>query len=230
MRLLRTTAALLLLGASLAVHGMPDFPAPPRSQVSSVSKDMVMNGIASEVRQFHSKWNTEKIHKFYADEWKYLDGEKPGFTESEAMLPWRLITRVEDGYLMNVQYQPADDGGTWGYLSISRLPAKDARPDPDDRPPAMGRSHVMSSVRTEDVGQSGRSYVLRNDYSLASNVDFYRGYYERRGYAVQADRAVKRGHVHTLAFKNRLREVTIVITGTPRESQVVFNEVEHGLF
>lgn len=229
MRLLsRLTAIALLLPA--AAQALPDFPAPPRSEVKWVSKDMVMNGIATEVRQFYSKWNMEKITEFYKEEWQYLDGKQPGYTESAAMAPWHLVTRIEDGYLMNVQYQPADDGGTWGYLAVSRLPSKDAAPNPDDKPPAMRRSRVMSSVKTDDVGQSGKSYVLRNDYSLSSNVDFYRSYFKRRGYGVQADRELKRGTVHTLAFRNRLKEVTIVITGDHRESQVVFNEVAHELF
>ena len=229
-RWLAATLCGVLLGASSGVRALPDFPAPPRSQVKWVSKDMVINGIATEVRQFYSKWNMEKIAEFYRKEWQYLDGRKPGFTESNAMAPWHLITRIEDGYLMNAQYQQADDGGTWGYLSISKLPPKDAKPNPRDKPPAMRRSHVMSSVKTEDPGQSGRSFVLRNDYSLSTNVDFYRNYYKRRGYGVQADRTLKEGNVHALAFRNRLREVTIVITGDHQESQVVFNEVNHELF
>ena len=159
-----------------------------------------------------------------------LDGEEPGHTETDAMAPWSLITRIEDGYMMNVQYQRADDGGTWGYLSLSKLPPKDARPNPDDIPPAVKRTHVMSSVRTNDVGQKGRSYLLYNDRSVTSNVDYYRSYYKMRGWGVQADRSLKHGELHALAFRDRRKEVTIVIMGNHRESQVVFNQVDHDLF
>jgi hypothetical protein len=222
-------ALLLALGAGPAA-AVPDFPEPPRAKVASVARDMVMNGIAADVRQFYTKEDVDRVAAFYREEWAELDGKEPGYTETSAMAPWWLITRIEDGYLMNVQFQSADSGGTWGYLSLSKLPDKDAQPDPEDIPPAMKRTRVMSAIKTEDVGQEGRSYLLYNDHSVTSNVDYYRSYYKMRGWGVQADRSLDVGKVHALAFRNRLQEVTIVIMGDHRESQVVFNEVSHELF
>lgn len=218
---------LLLLPATLAL-AVPDFPAPPHAKLEWVSQNMVMNGIPTAVRLFQSKWKTDKVAEFYRREWEYLDKRKPGYTESEAMAPWHLITRVEEGYLMNVQYQEADSGGTWGYLSLSRLPAKDTKPDTGNMPPAMRSSVMMSNVETDDAGQSGRSAVLRNDFSASSNVDFYRSYYKRLGWGVQLDRGID-NRIHTLSYRNGRREVNIVVIGNHQESQVVYNEIVHDL-
>lgn len=226
---LLTLCTLLLALPALAAK-VPAFPVPPKAKVNWVSRDMVMNGIAADVRQFYSKQKPERITRFYKDEWAELDGKQPGYVESQAMAPWTLLTRIEKGYMMNVQYQEADDGGTWGYLSLSKLPDKDAQPQSKDLPPAMQRSVVMSRVETEDPGQSGRSMVLRNDYSITSNVDYYRNYYKHLGWGKTMDHGLSNGKVHTLGFKNRLKEVRIVVMGNHQQSQVVFNEVEHGLF
>ena len=122
---LAVVATFILLVAANPVLAIPDFPPPKDAQVSWVGRNIVVNGIHSDIRSFVTKDKPEKVAEFYHEQWKKPVAKgKPGYTESDAMPPWHLITRLEDGYLMTVQYQEQDRGGTWGYLAMSPLPTK----------------------------------------------------------------------------------------------------------
>jgi len=119
--------ALLLLGMTLCLamqaqaRKPPEFPAPPKARVSWIGQDVAVNGIGMAVRQFNTRSPIDKVTDFYRNEWREGEDDGPGYTETTAMSPWYLMTRVEEGYLMTAQYMTADDGGTWGYLAISKL-------------------------------------------------------------------------------------------------------------
>ena len=221
---------LACLPALALARSQPDFPPPPDASVKWVGKDMSMNGLPMQMRQFVTRKTPDKVARFYRKKWKHGENGQQGYVETSAMAPWRLITRVEDGYLLTVQFQKTDFGGTWGYLAMSPLP------DPKAGKPVLGKgipkipgSQVMSDIGSRDVGQSGHTVMLINKHSLASNVSFYRHYYGHAGWHSEDDRVVAAGHTHLLSFKKWRKSVKIIVTGAKEGSRVVVNTVTHDL-
>ena len=218
---------LLTLVISMEVRaGRPDFPPPPKASVSTVGNNMVINGRTTAVRMFVTEKDLEEVIEFYQELWvdPVVEGG-PGYTlEREAMLPWRLVTRVEDGHAMTVQVQPGrDEEGSWGYLADSLLP-KDGEPvEGEPPPPSIGGSDVISNITHDDLGQLGQTAVLRNDYSVSRNVDFYRETYG--DWRTDMDQALVQDRMHALRFTRGKQNIVITIHGSEDGAEVVINRV-----
>lgn len=210
--------------------GQPDFPPPPKSSVNSVGNDMVINGRTTAIRMFVSQQDLEDVLAFYRELWQEPVAKgAPGFTqEDEAMLPWRLVTRVEDGHVMTVQVQPgSDEEGSWGYLADSLLPKGGEPVEGEAAPPSIGGSELLSNITHNDPGQLGQTAMLRNEYSVSRNVDFYREQYG--DWRIDMDRSLIPGHAHTLRFTRGRQNVVITISGSEDGSEVVINRVTRSL-
>lgn len=227
-------AFLLTLGVSIilthSLQAKPEFPPPKDAQVQWVGRNIEVNGIRSDIRSFHTKKSPEKVAEFYRQEWEEPVAKgMPGFTETDAMVPWHLITRLEDGYLMTVQFQEQDRGGTWGYLAMSPLPTKEPGVQPGQDFPKMPDSTVVNETRSDDPGKKGRTMLIANKYSISSNVQFYRSHYTNQGYTVETDKELTPGKMHSLVFKTRRNRITMMFIGENNETRIVVNSVEHSI-
>lgn len=225
-----TLVAVLSFSSALSA-GAPDFPPPPEANVEWVGRNLEMNGIRSDIRAFHTKKSPEKVSEFYRREWeKPVGKDLPGFTETDAMAPWHLITRIEDGYLMTAQFQETDQGGTWGYLAMSPLPDKDAKPREMGKAfPKMPDSQVLSEMNTDDPGKKARTMVIANDRSVNSNVAFYRNHFLAKGWTMETDKTLTEGRLHSLVFKSTRKRITIMVIGDHNQTRLVINEVTHSI-
>jgi len=208
----------------------PEFPTPKNAQVSIVSKNMTVGGRTMSIRQFYTRDNMDRVRKFYYRHWQ--KGEKkdmPGYLTSDDNPPWHIISRIEEGFLMTVQVQEADDGGSWGYLAISKL----VQPLPEESAgksvPKIPGSEIVHDMQTRDVGQSGETVMITNKHSLASNTVYYRSYYGDRGWRTDIDQAIPAAKMHVLAFTKGQQKINIVIAGGSKGSQVVVNRVSHDI-
>ena len=227
---LAVVATFILLVAANPVLAIPDFPPPKDAQVSWVGRNIVVNGIHSDIRSFVSKDKPEKVAEFYHEQWKKPVAKgKPGYTESDAMPPWHLITRLEDGYLMTVQYQEQDRGGTWGYLAMSPLPTKKSWIEPGKNFPRMPDSTIVNETVSNDPGIQGRTMLISNRYSISSNVEFYRNHYQSQGWSLETDKELSPGKMHSLVFKSKRNRVTMMFIGEHNETRIVVNSVEHSI-
>ena len=230
----RAAAAVLVLGTLITgagpLYAKPDFPTPKDAQVQWVGRNIEVNGIRSDIRAFHTKKSPEKVADFYREEWKEPVAKgMPGFTETDAMNPWHLITRLEDGYLMTVQYQEQDRGGTWGYLAMSPLPTKESWTEPGKGFPKMPDSTIVNENVSNDPGIKGRTLLISNRYSISSNVEFYRSHYQSLGWTVETDKELAPGKMHSLVFKSRRNRITMMFIGENNETRIVINSVEHSI-
>ena len=205
----------------------PGFPPPPNASLEWVSNAISWNGVDLGVRKFQSGDQIGDVADFYRKRWaKGIDG-LPGYREAFAS-PWLILSKLDGDHLLAVQIQPAGNGGSWGYLSISDLPAL-ARGDDPARVsppsfPAMRGSQIVDDMSSRDPGKSGRVLSLTNAFSLDGNVTFYRDHYGASGWASQVDQAYGSGH--TLVFAHDGRQVHIVVRRSDTGSAVVANEVE----
>jgi hypothetical protein len=222
--------------AQSALAGSPNFPPPPDASVEWVGQNIEINGIKSSIRAFHSRKSIEKVVEFYRREWQRpVEKGKPGFMETIDAAPWYIISRVEDGYLLTVQVQvnENDKSGSWGYLSTSPLPGNNKKNKPvqlGSSTPKMPGSHVINEMKSNDPGKTANTLIISNDYSIESNVAFYRNHYQGKGWTVETDRGLGAGLMHSLVFKTRRDRVTIMLLEDKNATQIVVNSVTNSIF
>ncbi len=221
------STALLILFFSFQAYAFwtPKFPAPPDTVVNKLGEDMIVNGIPMHIRQFTSKNSVESILDFYRNYWPKGTEEKPGYTETDILTPWKIMTRVENGYLMTVQVTEDGDNGSRGMLSMSELPDRDERlPEPGKNFPKMRGSTVINDVQSKDIGKSGRTIQLSNTYSVQTNANFYRNYYMNHGWNIDLDKAISEGNSHSQRFSSGEKNVVVIINKTKNGAVVVAQE------
>jgi hypothetical protein len=207
----------------------PELPAPDEAQVTVVGNNMRVNGINSSIRRFTTKESLEDVLQFYHDEWSAPRGDEPGYTVSNVNVPWTVISRIEDEHLMTVQVQSASNGGSGGFLSISRLPKGNRSPKLGENFPTMQGSHTLNEVLSEDPGQSGRTMLLGNKHDIQTNVAFYRGRFKNDGWAFDMDRSVG-GVTHVLALRKGRKTLNMVLTEVDKAgTRIIVNEVTHDI-
>ena len=207
----------------------PDFPAPDDAKVSVVSESMMVQGRNMSVRAFISEDSVDDIVEFYKNLWERPPVKNaPGFAyEPTAIAPWRLVTRVEDGYVMTVQVQEHIQSGSYGYLALGRLPEPGDGPAAAPEPPAMDGSTVLSNVISDDAGKGAQTAMVENEFSIDSNVNFYRNEYS--GWGVDIDQAMGHNKLHALGFRRGREQVIVTIQSSREGSRIVINSVKHDL-
>ena len=203
------------------VLAAPKFPPPPGSKIGLIAESLVINGIEMDVRQFNSKRSVGEVLEFYREYWPAGTEKQPGYTETDALEPWQIITRVEDGYLMTVQVTAAGRKGSTGLLGMSKLPNPEKLPKLGKNIPKMSGSRVFNDIKTRDPGKNGRTVALLNDFTVENNANFYRDYYTSNGYGLDMDQSVSGGAAHAQRFSKRGKVVTIVINKTAEGTAVV---------
>ncbi len=225
----RVLGAALLSVALAAAARPPDFPAPKDAKVSSVAEQMTIAGRSMAVRAFVTEASVDDVVEFYKDTWHEppVDGAPGCAVESEALAPWTLVTRVEDDYEMTVQVMERTPKGAFGFLALGRLPEDGKPPVAPPAPPSMQGSEVLSNITSRDAGKQAQTAMLHNDKSLASNVNFYRSYYQ--DWRVDTDKEVSRGKMHALGFTRGREQIVITIQSGRDGSHIVLNSVKHDL-
>jgi len=223
--ILAVTLSILMLGNTALTHAQPKFPVPPASKVTWVGKDINWNGIPMEVRKFTTSKSQLQIRNFYKKKWVTpVEKGKPGFIEDVIPDAW-LISRLEDGYLMTVQIKKSGLD-TWGYLGITNLEGMGDGPKVAKSFPKMSGSEVMNEVKHNDPYRKATTVMLANNYSVSSNVEFYRSHYQGGGWNVSMDQAGSGGSTHTFIMNKHGAEVSLTVVRTNLGSQIVANIVE----
>ena len=188
---------------------------------------MVVNGIPLHVRQFKSKQSVEGVLEFYRQFWPKGTEKEPGYTETDVLTPWKIITRVEDNYLMTVQVTEDGDRGSTGLLGISKLldPEKDL-PTLGEGFPKMRGSTVFNDIESKDIGKKGRTLQISNHSSVQTNANFYRDHFVNNGWVMDMDKTISGGNTHTQRFSNGNKNVIIVINKA-RNGSVIVAQTEH---
>ncbi|MEM9174054.1 MAG: hypothetical protein AAGC67_02380 [Myxococcota bacterium] len=224
-------AALLvsgLLASSLAEAGLPSFPAPPGADVVDVSSGMNLNGANVSIRRFETDDTVEEVTDYYKRRWSRGPDGELGYREALTDV-WYVLSHLDGEHLLALQIQPASDGGSWGYLSVSDLPeqilGEGGKKGRAPAFPSMAGSVVLDDQGSKDPGKKGRVLALSNDFSPTGNATFYRDHYRALGWKSDMDVASEAGHA--LTYSTRGKTVRIVIQGTEEGgSVVVANEVE----
>ncbi len=210
----------MVLWSAIALAA-PKFPPPPGSKIGLIAESMVFNGIEMDVRQFNSKRSVEEVLEFYREFWPKGTEKQPGYTETDALEPWQIITRVDNGHLMTVQVTVAGKRGSKCLLGMSRLPDPENLPKLGKNIPKMSGRRVFNDIKTKHIGKNGRTVALLNDFTVENNANFYRDYYSGHEFGLDMDKIVSGGESHAQRFSKRGQVVTIVINKTAEGTVVV---------
>ena len=204
-----------------------EFPAPPKARVQQIAASTSALGMQLSIRRFDSDSPVEQVLAFYRELW---DGE---YRETE-MPPWKMIGRLEDGHYMNVQVQPDNEGGSWGYLSIGDLPGRLEKQEKGSRLvnksfPMMNGSTVLNEHVDNDRGRDARTLLISNTFSASSNHRFYRHHYQGRGWSLLVDKTVDpAAGEYALFFQQGSDAVAVTILRKGQRTYVLVNEVSRG--
>lgn len=223
---LRATLAFLLALAAIDGTAAPDLPAPPDSRVTTVTTGAALNGIQTTVRRFLSEKSLDGVLRYYRQLWRRPHDEVPGHLENR-FGPWRIITRIEDEYLLSVQVRSTGDDRSRGNLAVSRISGEGVRAAGRSRFPMMHGSTVINDLPSDDAGKRGRTLLLANDFSVSANADYYTQHYRDRGWEIALDAGGDRANTRVLDFQRTGAEVTVTIHGAKKGSAVVANVVEY---
>ncbi|MCG8324771.1 MAG: hypothetical protein MI673_04580 [Thiotrichales bacterium] len=231
MRTLLTLALCAFLFGLDAAQAKPKFPPPPDSQITLLGDSMVYNGIPMEIRVFGSRRNAQQVTDYYKRIWPKGNERVPGYSVTDMLAPWTIVTYMKDGYLMTVQVTPAKKSkGSTGYLAMSKLPPLDrGAPELGSGFPKLRGSFVANDIQSKDLIKKGRTILLSNGASVGTNVNFYRDYYLNQGWQTEMDQAIAGGKVHTLRFRNGNKNVSIVINGG-KHTSVTAQITKEGMF
>ena len=213
---------LLLFLLAMPAFAAPRFPAPPDATVGKLGDEMVLNGIPMHIRQFESRKSVQDVLEFYRDYWPRGTAEKPGFTEIDALAPWKIITRVEGDFIMTVQVTEQGEGGSRGLLGMSKLPDLERPPVETGKDfPKMKDSIVINDIESRDTGKRARTLQLANRYSVESNANYYRDHYINRGWTVEMDKNLGGGNGQAQRFAQDNRTIIISINKYKHGSIIV---------
>lgn len=219
MRHLTGVLLLVLACAGGTALAEPKIPQPPKSRIGLLGEEMVFNGIPMKVQQFRSDLSVAEIVEFYGQYWPAGTEKEPGYVVTDALKPWTLITRAEDGYLITIQVA-AEGPGSKGYLARSRMDAALEEHVLGENFPVMHGTSPLNDVRTKDMGKDGRTMAFMNDRTPEANVDYYRNWFTSQGWTLDMDKSPGTlGHV--LAFRSGDKSVNIVINGRGGRTHIV---------
>ena len=204
-----------------SVFAAPNFPPPPDSTIGRPGDNMIVNGVPMDIRQFISRRSVEEVLEFYRNFWPKGTKKKPGYTETDALEPWNIITRVEDGYLMTVQVTADGDHGSSGLLGMSKIPDPENLPKLGKGFPKMRGSYVINDIQSKDIGKQGRTLQLSNQFSVEHNANFYRNHYTNLGWGIDLDQTVSGGDTQSMRFSSGNKNVNIVIHRSQKGSIVI---------
>jgi len=215
--------SMLIAFCSIAHAAAEEFPAPDWLNREQVSETMIINGIPSLVQHFESYKTIDELLEFYRKQWNNTTSEKPGYREAH-VAPWYIISRLDGSYLYTVQVQQYGAFSIRGYLAVADLKAMQRSLKNDPPVPRMSGSKIINDVTSFDPGKKGRTLMLVNKYSVASNSSFYRNHYLERGWKRLLDTDSENAFV--MVFRKHTEEAHLVITSTQGSTQIVMNIIE----
>lgn len=225
MRYLNPCGLLLAALSAASYAGPPKLPAPPKSSIGLLGEESVLNGIPMQMRQFQSELTVPQVIQYYMEHWPEGSEAEPGRVTTDAMKPWTIVTRSENGYLMTVQVKPSGKGST-GFLATSKLPDPDEEPELGKGFPVMHGTTALNDFQTRDPGKDGRTMAFLNDRSADANRDYYRNWYQARGWTMDMDKAPGQG-AYVLSFRSGDKGVNIVINGRTGRTYIVAQTTNH---
>lgn len=207
----------------------PGLPLPPDAKLVVVMENGKVNGIPMQSYILTSWQPAEDTLQFYREEWAepdsdFLKENDPGFKEV-SMDSSHLISRVQDDFLITIQFDKTVTKTTKALVGISTLPTFKTRFVKLGRGVLLDpRSTVMSDIEATDDGRKSRTIVASREGGARYCASAYDTLYRKRGW----ERLTAEGaDPNVLLFNKARSEVNIVCTEVDGKSMITLVQVEH---
>lgn len=221
-------AGLLLLSIQTAqanpTKKCPAFPTMKKMKLQSVASEMDFNGIPMTLRRFDSEEEMEAIFAFYRREWAGV-GQGGKAPVEYPLGEWKVIATLREPCFYTVQVKSRGRGSE-GLLGLSAPPPE--RTLIKEEVPMLPGTRVVNDIAHNDAGKTARTLLLKNGFSADANADFYRRNLGDQGWQVLSRHqgAVRDTRADTMIMKQGVREVSVTVSQTGRESSVLINYVD----
>ena len=217
---------LLSLTVALAGPGWcfeADMPVPDWMETTAVAEKMVINGLPSQVHYFSAQQTVEELLDYYRLRWDDTKAGGKGYREVNAQY-WRVISKLQGRYLLTVQARSKDAFTSEGYLAVADLQDIEGKNRETAVTPKMNGSEIINESTSIDGDTRGRTLLIVNSFSTATNSDYYRDHYLSRGWGQVMDQGSDSTRV--LVFGRRGRTAHLVIDESGGTTRIVMNLVE----
>ena len=85
------------------------------------------------------------------------------------------------------------------------------------------------TFQTKDIGQSGTTMLISNKKSLESNTNYYKNYYQQRGWRTDLDQAIPNNDSYVMSFTSGRDKVNLVLRRVDKSTIITVNKVTHDL-
>jgi len=221
-------ATVLVLSTNGYVHAdnWPTIVNPPEADVVWVGDDINQNGLLMKIKNFKTKLSIDDVIDFYRIEWHSDSKEKP--VEND-LGPWKVIGKQVGEYYLTVQVKSSNNDNSEGFMGVSKLPVYAGNNENLDFPYLDGTT-VESNTSTNDIGKSGQTFVLQNDYSIQSNVSFYESELPARGWAIthRDKQTVSGGMANFFYLQKNKRVISMIIhQNNLNKTVIVVNKIKY---
>lgn len=197
---------------------------PDSANAVVVASQIDINRLPTRIWKFHDSVPPEKFLDFYRKKWTSPPKkDSPSFIENTAA-NWKIISRAEDGYLIAVQVDATKLWESNGMISVVQLEgalinAAQTQKIPDY--PKMSGSTVLQELVNHDPGKNALTVVLENRSSSESNRNFYKQYYEQRGWVEIGSQVIGSSNQGILLLQKGPLEASFTFVANDSRTQVV---------
>lgn len=199
----------------------PVIPTPKDAKISVVSEDTIFNGVPMKMWEMNVNEKSEKVLNFYRKEWaKPTIKGAPGFTENEYG-EWKLISRMEDEYLLTVQLKDRPLNRTLALIAMSTLPMAKNLPAPGKGFPVLADTLVLNDIKSSDGNKDSRTIIAQNSRPVSENIKFYRRLFRRKGWTELTESLESHPLAGMLMFDKRNKELNLTVTKNNKKTDIV---------
>ena len=193
----------------------PDF-----IEAKIVSEALNANGITMQIWEISS----EKPSSYVLDYYQGLWSQEPGFLHYKAR-QWNVNGYIEGRWFVSLQLLDKQLD-SFGFLTISAYPHKTPNMQTKHLIILPPDTKLLTNIYTEDGPHKSRTVTFTNQYSLDSNVNFFRQHYKNRNWT-EDDVPSTISSTKTLLFRNGPDNATISINNLGKNVGGVAVLVEH---
>ncbi len=214
---------LVSLPVSYASAACPGFATPPSSRIVIVAQDMVVNGVPMSASELHSKQSPNEVLQFYRREWEARSQRVLETSEGG----WRTIATKDGNCFLTVQIKSGSQSETYALLGTTQLVSGAVKVRGDGFP-KLGGSTVYNDIVSKDLGKTGRTILMANNFSIDANANFYRNAMSGDGWVSISERPARteNGMRHIQIWRRGLEEANVVIGKSAEMTSVIANVVD----
>jgi hypothetical protein len=218
----------LMLGVVVNVRAddWPKLIFPQDGDVAVVADQIDINRQPTRIWHIHSRKSPDRLLEYYRQKWAIPPQKNaPGFIEN-LVAEWRIISRFQDGFLIVIQIDGRNKLESNGIISMAQLEGAligEAKVNKLPEYPRLPGSVLIEELNHHDPGRNALTMILENGSSPASNREFYKKFYESRGWVELSSLQAQTGGANILLLQKGPLEISFTFIKKEAKTQVVGN-------